>query len=234
MKSSSPFSTRFLWALILAGGAATIILNHGAIANLRIANQTLAAESQEAKQFRREDHEIARLRPLGEEAEKLHEANRELPKVRNEVRALRERSAELKMLRAENERLRTAKKNPGNAASPALTLPDFLPKSAVRDVGLGSPEATMQTVFWAMCQGDLDRWSQCFVDGAGRLQEDKNWQRKHLIEQMKFFVGFRVTQKKIISPNEVELGLQASIGGTVFLMELKLIEKEWKLESDFF
>lgn len=228
MKLSPRFTMLFL---IAAGTVITIIFNHRAISNLRIANQNLVAEGEEAKRLARENQEIDRLGPLSMEAEKLHEANHDLPRLRNEVRVLREKASALKTLRAENERLRMLKKNSSTAQTPTALPPDFLPKPVLRDAGLGSPEATVQTAFWAMCHGDLNRWSQCLLDGAERLQEDQDWQRKNLAEEMKSFFGFRIVHKQIISPTEVELGLQSSIEGIVLPAKLKLVDKQWKWDQ---
>ena len=45
-------------------------------------------------------------------------------------------------------------------------------------------------------------------------------------EEMKSFAG-----KKIISPTEVELQLQAVVGGTTLPVRLKLIDHEWKWDN---
>jgi hypothetical protein len=45
----------------------------------------------------------------------------------------------------------------------ASLSPGAIPKAALVDSGLGSPEATVQTFFWAMCSGNLERLAQCYT-----------------------------------------------------------------------
>ncbi|MEO6183231.1 MAG: hypothetical protein ABIP71_09075, partial [Verrucomicrobiota bacterium] len=131
----------------------------------------------------------------------------------------------------ENERLLTLRKTSFESAGSAGVRPDLLFKSGLRDMGLNTPEATVQTYFWAACEGQLKRWSECQIGGANSLQQDSDRQQKSLLEQMKDFVGFRIADKKIISADEVEMKL--TMTGPVFTMKLKLIGTEWKI-TDFF
>jgi hypothetical protein len=81
-----------------------------------------------------------------------------------------------------------------------------------------------------MCRGDLKRLFQCSLAGpesepqgevAERLRQD-------LIQQMSQFPGYRIAEKKTVSPDEVTLGVQSSVGGQIMPMTFKRIGNEWK------
>src|SRR5207248_796767 len=117
-------------------------------------------------------------------------------------------AGELNALRAENERLLAHGSDGANRAAPAVVPADFIQKSALGDVGLGSPEAAIQTVFWAMCQGNLDRLSQCELHGSGGRNQDAEWERQNLRQRMSHFSGFRIAEKRTVPPDTVILSLQ--------------------------
>jgi len=98
---------------------------------------------------------MAIVRQESEEAEKLGRENQALPKLRNEVRQLRRQVEEMEQVRAENGRLLTQMAAGNKAADPAAMPADFIARSALVDVGLGTPEAAVQTIFLAMCQGNM-------------------------------------------------------------------------------
>jgi hypothetical protein len=232
MKNSLRFIGRVTSVLILTGGLTVVVLNQGAIAKLRSENQALSGEQQKGQRLALENQEIPRLRQDADEAEKLREENQALPKLRNEVRQLRRQAGDLAALRAENQRLLADGKAINRPDAPAPLPADFLVRSGLRDAGLGTPETAIQTVFWAMCQGNVERLSQCSLDGEREfLNEDPEAKRKTLLEQFSKFPGFRITEKKANSEDTVIVSLQTSIGGTVMPMKLKRVGDEWKLEQ---
>ncbi|MEO6034363.1 MAG: hypothetical protein ABIQ35_03825 [Verrucomicrobiota bacterium] len=233
MKCPSPFVVR----LVLVGG---IILtlglctwNYRATARLITTNHDLLVTQQEVTRLARENRQIAQASVAEEDLQKLRADIRDLPKLRNEIHPLRERAREFKILVSENERLRSLKKIQPGQAAPANLPMDFIPKSALRDVGSETPEAALQSAFWAMCHGDLDRLTELMVGGANDLNQDKGWEKRNIAEEMSHFNGFRIAHKKSVSPVEMELGLQTSDGGGVFPVFVKLIGAEWKLVRKF-
>jgi TolA-binding protein len=233
MRILPSLTIRILFGSTLVGAVVVVVLNQNAISRLRLENQTLLAERQEAESLRLENQDIPRLRQESQEAEKLRQDNQELPKLRNDVRQLRRQKEELERLRAENNRLRSSQATAGSQA--ASMPPDFIPKSALGDAGLGSPEATVQTFFWAMCQGNLDRLTQCMLAGRTALnpgrQQDLESKRRQIVEGMSSFAGFRIAERQDISEDEVVLSLQSAVGGTVMPMKLKRVRTEWKLDQ---
>ncbi|MEP6662102.1 MAG: hypothetical protein ABJC04_00435 [Verrucomicrobiota bacterium] len=235
--------------LFLAALIALIVLfarNRSAIAKATVENETLSTATLEAKRFAVENQEILRLKELNVEADKLRDANRELPKLRNEIRLLRDRAKEWKTVNEENERLKNAKINSVSSGTAPARPAGFLDKSELRDVGLNSPEATVQTYFWAMTQGNIPRLYECserkravFVspDGVpfthrGEITpEEAEKTRKEVIKEIKNFHGYGISEKKTISDDVVEVGLQSVNGGGVMKMTLKRIDGVWKVKQ---
>src|ERR1700677_799969 len=221
---------RAVIGLLLAGGVAAVGWKQNAIAEARAEHQALMSESEEARRLTEENKGIGKLRGEHEELEKLRGETRDLPKLRNEARQLRRQAEELAKLRAENERLRGMQASGAPDKTPAPLPPNFVARAAMVDAGLGSPEATAQTFFWAMSQGNTERLSECSVNGPRSSAPNPDKERADLVEQMKDFPGFGITERRDISPDEVELSLQTAAGGSAVPMKLKRVDGGWKVE----
>jgi cell division protein FtsB len=235
MKTSTPLAVRGLVLLLLAGGIAAVGLKQGAIAKLRTEHQNLLAESQEAQQLAAQNQEIPRLRAEVDGLEKFRVENEELPRLRSQVGQLRKQAASLGRLRTENLQLQAKAKQlasqPDQGASSAMP-PDFITRDALRDMGLSSPENSVQTIMWAMATGNARRMMQCAADTGNSTVSDANLesQGQEWAKQFKTFPGFRISGKTNLAPDEVEIHLQSSPGGDSIPMKLKLIEGQWKLD----
>jgi len=234
MKTSTHFIVRGSLLLLLAGGIAVVAMKQSAIATLRAEHQTLLNDSQQAQQLAKENAGISSLQPDAAEAEKLRVENQDLPRLRNEVGQLRKQTADLDKLRADHERL-LAKVNTGQSSqSTAPALPaDYISRDALRDVGLSSPENTMQTFFWAMSTGNMKRLMQCSANDQNQPRSDAELeaQGQDLAKQFTAFPGYRVAEKTNLAPDEVQLGIQASPGGVVAPIKFKFDGGQWKLEQ---
>ena len=226
---------RWLAVLLMAGVVAVAGWKQNAIATARAEHSALMGESEEARRLAEQNKEIERLRGESEELKKLREENKDLPKLRNEVRQLRRQAEELTKLRGENERLRSQQVvAPEYHDCPPPVPPDFIARDALVDAGLGSPEATVQTYFWAMCQGNIRRSWDCLSAGDVLAPGGAEWERgqqREMANHMKNFKGFLIAGRQDISPDEVELTLQSKIGGTTIPMKFKRMDDGWKLEN---
>lgn len=220
---------KILCALLIAGVAAGVFLQHNTLAKARRANGELRAESQEAQQLARENAEIERLRAEFQEIEKLRNETREIHKLRNEVRRLREQKPEWDKLRAENQRLRTRAGPVGQPSSRAPESASLITNEFLSDAGLGSPEATLRTFFWAMREGNLEKMRNCFSpDTPGELIPGGTG------PMMPGFKSFRVVAKQVVSADLVKLGIQISTDGenspSELALPLRRVRGEWKVD----
>ena len=97
---------------------------------------------------------------------------KELLRLRGEVGALRQQGKEIETLREENRQARVALESTrkpekaGAAESPATA--DYWPRDSWAFVGYASPDASLQTSFWAANKGDL----KALLGGmTGEIQE---------------------------------------------------------------
>jgi hypothetical protein len=219
-------------ALLLAGAVAVVAMQYNSIAQLRDENQALMKDADEAQELAKENAEIPQLRGQAAEVEKLRAENRELPGLRSQAGQLRRQAADLDKLRAENQRLQAQLKS-GTAPGEAAALPpDFITRDALRDMGQTTPENTMQTFFWAMSTGNVQRAAQCSVNGADMLARmpDLGAEGKDMVKETSAFPGFRIAEKTNLAPDEVQLGIQSKPGGVVAPVKFKFDGGEWKIE----
>jgi len=220
-----------LFALAVAGCVVVVAVRQSAIASLRAENQTLLAESQEAQKLAQENQQLPELRAESEEVKKLRQENQDLPRLRNEARQLRRAAQELDGLRAQNQRLLAQNQNAANSATAPALPPNFIARTALYDAGLTTPEATVQTYFWALCQGNPERIRQCLANGAMIPNQVQSAQSRQLADQMSHFPGFAIVEKNQIAADVMEVGLQSSANGPVMKMKLRQMGNEWKLEQ---
>jgi uncharacterized membrane protein len=230
MTISSKLAVNLVLVLALAGAVAIALQEHREIEQARAEQAALMAESQEAQRLAEENKGITALRDSNTEAEKLREQNKDLPALRNDARQLRRAAADLEKLRAENQQLLgkiNAAKSPGG---PGAVPAGFIPRAAMQDVGASTPEAAVQTFLWAMTQGNLERLAQLTGADGPPMPLNAEQQKSRLSQEAQNFPGFAIAEKNIISADEVEIGLQTSMGGTIAPIKLRRVDNEWKVD----
>jgi hypothetical protein len=201
---------RLFLVLLLAVAVAYAVVKQNALAAARADQQTLRAESDEARRLARENKDLPQLRAVHEEVAKLLAENKDLPRLRNEVRQLRRQAGAVAALRAENQRLRSQQ-----PASPDSVPAAFISRDTLADVGLGTPETAAQTYLWCLYTGNFKRLLDC-CPTARILDTDEDWERnwrRDIQNRMKNFPGFRIVGREDISPDRVALTLETKFGG---------------------
>ena len=213
--------------LALAGGVTVAVLERQAVAREEIERGELAQENAEAERLQRDNASLPRLRASEEEVKRLREGKRELARLRREVEQARTQAAEATALRAEN------KRRAANGASSADTDAwprGFIARAQLADAGLETPEATVQTFFHAMAEGDIRRFMQCQA-GAPQLDPAlEQSQSESLRRDFAACPGFGIAEETNISPDEVEIGVQAASGGVVLPLHLVRVGNEWRVK----
>jgi hypothetical protein len=127
----------------------------------------LIAAKVEADQLAAESGELASSPVSPAELDALRVAHGELLSLRNETHQLRGKQKELDALRAENQRLETQIKQ-GVASKKSITeMEGFVAKENWANVGLATPEAALQSFFWAMREGNVQRVAECLCPREG-------------------------------------------------------------------
>jgi hypothetical protein len=219
----------FLCVLLLAGAVAGAIFEQRILWKARADNQQLHEADKEAQRLAGENATIDRWRGESQEIQKLRNETKDLYKLRNEVRQLREQKPAWDRLRAENERLGAGAKSDGSPASGASGPENMIAKERLSDAGLGSPEAAIQTLFWALREGNQERARMCFAPeiGGEMMQRPDGPMRV----SMDGFKGFRVVGKRVVSTDEGILGIQFSAeeGPVEVALPFKRVDGEWKI-----
>lgn len=160
------------------------------------------------------------------EAEKL-----ELLRLRGEVTRLRARLKELSGIRVENEKLRAQLNSPPAGGAPAGLPEGYLRRRDAQFAGYASPEATMQSMLWAIEHQDTNAFFGGFdPENSRRMREAMTGQSaEEFWKQVRIVPGWRVVEKQQLAPDGVVLKVEIMPGEAPQDMRLRLINNEWKL-----
>jgi hypothetical protein len=220
---------------VIAAAVTTAWVQKSSITQLRQQN----AELRQQADLSSDNRAAAPVPADNEEIQNLTEATRDLPKLRNEVRQLRQQKPELERLRNENVRL-AAQISSGTNRPKLAQMEGYVAKEKWAQAGFATPEATVQSFFWAIANQDVSYMVQCMAPKM-RAQYDRQFAGKSLEEQQKELAegmaalggmgGYRVAETEKISENKVVIGIEAAAGGHVMKMPMERIGNEWKLNE---
>jgi hypothetical protein len=182
--------------------------------------------------------DVSAQHPMENEIVALREQTKDLAKLRNEVGRLRSVQAQLSVARAEATRLATAQQQP--ATSPQLPS-GFVSRAQLANVGFATPENAVQTLFWAMANGEFETVMQAMApDSRERkgFDEMPAEQRANVVnemkrrgpdETMKHFNDFGVRSREDLSTDVTVLHLGSSLVTNTFPMKLQRFDDGWRL-----
>jgi len=185
-------------------------------------------------------------RPVGErsadpeaitEMERLRKETRELPKLRNEVRQLRMQTNALRVLQGERERLLGELAGLTNAPPRPPPTPEqgFVLNHTWANAGLSTPEACIQSFFWAAHHQNLEVLAACIdpehARDAGLIKETGEWSPEAL--QQLLLLGkaqaYRIAQIESRADDRVTAHLQAAVDGATIRFSLIRTGADWKM-----
>jgi len=231
-------SLRVAFLLLAAAALCGVLCQRGSLSSLNAENKKLRDATREAQRLTRVHAEIGRLREEAGEIETLRNETTELHRLRNEVRQLRDQKPEVERLRAENERLRAKAKSGQRPPGSVLPEANMIARDALTDAGLGTPEAAIQTFLWAIRERSTRRIRACFSnDAAAKLRDQSD---EEVLAGaggvMDTFKGFQIIAKKVVSADEVKLGIRITAEDSPppeAALVFKRAGNEWKLDSGF-
>jgi len=245
----------FIGIVLLAAALLVVTRQRIALSLAREQNDQLRHAQEELVSFKAENAGIPVLREENRHIAALRDANADLLKLRNEVRGLRESQPQALRLRAENHRLESEIQLLSDGKPLRLSqMEGYLAKEKWSNAGFATPEAALETFFWAVREGRFQQIAECFSPDE-RSQFERAYREKPEAERAKSFQeelrldtfgGYRVArgdqvpqdEAQIISgqtsapnPDKVVLGTQAAAGGTVMPWRLKRFGNEWKIDD---
>jgi len=229
-----------LCALLLAGAVTGALVQRSALSRVRADNRQWHEQGIEAQRLAHENANLDQLRKENREVENLRNETRDLHKLRNEVRQLREQKPDLDKLRSENQRLRARTNASGGPTTRGSDARPEVTKELLADGGWGSPEAAIQTFFWAIRERNAQRIRACFSGEVGRNIRDQSDEEvlAGASHMMGTFTGFQIVAKKIVSADEIKLGIrviqatgQGESASTDMALPFKRAGAEWKISD---
>lgn len=164
-----------------------------------------------------------------------HSPSPELLRLRNQVSQLLRRQQELAGVPRENERLRGQIASARTNVARALP-PGYIRKSEARNLGYSRPEATLETILWAIRNRDFTNFLNAFtpemaekfqanVERDGRRPED-------FFNEAEAFVGFNVVERGEESNgvSVLKVGLVPNGEEQAAPMRFRLLNGEWKAD----
>jgi hypothetical protein len=223
----------FLLATLSLLGTAAVFWQHKTVSDLQTKGANRGFHQLEAKA------DSNQLSALDLEAAALRSETKDLARLRNEVGQLRTKQNELALARAEHDRLLDAKRT--GAPLPREVPPGFIGREQLRNAGYETPEDTMQTLFWAMREGNYDALIQSVVpDNAARISMEKlapemraqitnEFKREMSQGMMQKFNDFSIARREEISEDTVVVYVRSSVATNAMPHRLKRVGQEWKL-----
>jgi hypothetical protein len=167
-----------------------------------------------------------------------HSPSIELLKLRAEVTRLGNRKHELANARVESERLHGQLATRGTNAPGGVPLPaGYLRKSEARNVGYATPEATIQSLLWAIQNRDSSSLLQAFgPENAKELKErmQSPASTEAFFKEVEVWPGMHVLGRES-GPDGTEVLTVEIIPGLESKQQLrfKQLEGQWKLVDIF-
>lgn len=233
----------FVFSLISVVSVLLVSLQHQQIGKLRATNASLQQSATEADQLRADLEKSAgvQAQDAAQQIEQLREENRDLLRLRGEVSQLNDAKMEFQKVSAENERLRGLVQNVAKPDSKAMK-PIVIRMDSLSDHGHGTPEATVQTFFWAERDGSADELRRCVapVRWTPMFDSISEQDRKRFFERVQHgldqFISIEIVARKDLNSTTVMLGLQPRLRngrqGPKIVLTLTLRDGDWKLQMD--
>ena len=225
---------QILTAGLFLAGLGFLVTERGQVAALRTENERLRAELAAAQRSidsinTQQNRELEQLRT---EVSEVH-------KLRNEVTQLRVGAKTTEQLRAENQRLRGADRQlqaaPKAGTTPPATVPQegYYAKEYWAFSGYATPEAALQSVVWAMREGD----TKTILAAVTPEEMARNWASKSEAEisadakrGTEKINSIRILDSRAISEDEVVLNVYAAGGeDKIQKISMKRLGGEWRM-----
>jgi hypothetical protein len=221
-----------LLAIVVGGVVIPLVIQHQSLVTQREENQALRQQIDQLAKLDAENDRLSNLvaRAQSTDDDQLHE----LLRLRGEVGSLRRQTNELGKLQSENQRLRSSLLTSKPATQTPLTR-ESLPRQSWAFVGYADPESALQSVIWAMSQGDAKTARASFAPEARELTD---WRDKSdadlstdIKREMEKVTAFKIISNEAISVDTAVLTVMVERvdHNEVTPLKLQRIGADWKL-----
>lgn len=230
-------SVAAILAAALGAGTATYLVQERKATQLLAENQDLVARQASAANER--DAVLATAQSMNDELERLRKGQVELLRLRGEVSQMRRLLESQKPTTPQSQR-------PNQSVAEAKAHTPGLPisKDQLANAGYATPEAALETYFWAATKGSFDHVSESV--SPGRMAEMvANANQEQLEAELKrdsaAFKGIQIIARKALPDQSVELKFRMEIDPNVraaqpglpdsLVQPMILIDGQWRLHT---
>lgn len=233
--------------LVIAGIAASLVVQHRASARMREGDKSLQEESAVLAELSAENGRLSNLVEQTKNAQPLSKDQlKELLRLRGQVGQLRKTGTEKGELAATNTQLKTVVAESAKRLAEEQAAPNYWAKDQLNFAGYADPESAMKSMLWSMKTGDLSSWrTSCTPEARAKLE--KQWDRKGKSEaermaELKLVsegltagsTGFRIIDQEMTSPDETVINLSFAGEDKARKFVLRRIGNEWKFHDMIF
>ena len=218
---------KLFFILLLVALIAVGVWERRSIASLRAENAALSEQQSIAQTLA--DENAALAKQLGEAPAPAPEVNKsELLRLRNDVRRLRSSSTDPARLRSENEKL-TADLKSGKVRPQRLAdQPGFVARDNWANVGAGTPEDALQTLFFAMRDANVEAMLGLVGESEGRTMREEY--QKNPAKMREEFA--RTAQKNFPATGYVIAGRE-DLGGEKIRLKVRFAAQSEPMDFEF-
>ena len=159
--------------------------------------------------------------------------SRELLQLRNQVGQLRRRRDELLPVRVEHERL--VLELAGRGTNDSGLPRNFIRKSEARLVGYNSPEATLQSLLYAVRNRDLTNFFQAFTPEAVSRLKSQGWESpervQEFFEEGQALIGLSILNREQSKQDIITANVQMLPGLPPSPILFRLVNSQWKMDG---
>jgi hypothetical protein len=163
----------------------------------------------------------------------------ELADLRRQVEAMRHRTNDIVGLQNEIQRLRSILSAAANSidgvTAPDVPASDIYPRDSWMFAGYDTPENTIQSIIWAVSEGDQDTYAAGVTpELGGQLQsefEDGSFANDGPLE-MGDVSGYRIVDRNVLSENQIMITLFMDGPNELMPITLELTPNGWMVTSN--
>jgi RNA polymerase sigma factor (sigma-70 family) len=230
-------------AVIAAGVATPLVMQHQHQIQLRDENQSLRQQVDQLAPLQAENERLSNLIAQANAAPALSKDQlEELVRLRGEVGRLREATNAIAELTEENRQLRL---RPSSTAKLPPNVPpgDIFPRESWAAAGYADPRSALETAIFSITKGDVQGYAssispELLAAKQKELADQMQLTGKSLsdlqaetVQQYSALTGYRILDEKTVSDDQVIMSIYLDGAGVQKAVRMKKIGDEWKVDA---
>jgi len=225
----------FILVTVVVALAALLFVQYREQSRIRAENESLRRELPDVGKLRTDNEALSNQLAEARNAQaKLAEQLQDLPKLRGEARALRGQTNDVARLRDGNRKLQGAAARV--AKTPLMTF-DFTDPGHF--AGYATPEAAMQTTFWAMRGTDLKAMLDCQTPEERKgmeqmLRQDEATQKKMMEKVSRELAAIKsvdIMSQEAVSDSKILLHIFVHGPNREEVARFRRVNGDWKFDN---